>query len=181
MGWSPVRVAGAEGSTNLPIRRLIPVLGQLQDIAVELRVGEAAVAAPAAEARHQHLPNGPRRTAGHPSRYIKPQPPAACVHKLLTHDAVKLCHLAAEVRPLLLQRQVEGVLQDVLIIHSHQEAAVWILEGGVRGGGEHGGGQREDRGEGQRQQGERFRGGANVKTPDCLTDHERHPQSDTEK
>lgn len=63
MGWSPVRVAGAEGSTNLPVRRLIPVLGRLQDIAVELRVREAAVAAPAAEARHQHLPGGHQKNS----------------------------------------------------------------------------------------------------------------------
>jgi len=45
----------------------------------------------------------------------------------VTHDAVELCHSAAEVRSLLLQSQVERILQDVLIIHSHKELEVWIL------------------------------------------------------
>lgn len=48
-------------------------------------------------------------------------------HQEGTHNAVELRHSAAEVRPLLLKRQVERVLQDVLIIHSHKEPAVWTL------------------------------------------------------
>lgn len=46
----------------------------------------------------------------------------------MTHDAVELCHSAAEVRSLLLQRQVERILQDVLIINSHKDLEVWILQ-----------------------------------------------------
>lgn len=47
-----------------------------------------------------------------------------------THDAVELCHLAAKVGSLLLQGQVERILQDVLIIYSHKELEVWILQTG---------------------------------------------------
>ena len=53
----------------------------------------------------------------------------------VTHDAVQLCHSAAEIRSLLLQRQVERILQDVLIINSHKELEVWILERGGEGTG----------------------------------------------
>lgn len=56
---------------------------------------------------------------------------------LNTHDAMKFCHPTAQVRSLLLQRQVEWILQDVLIIHSHKELAVWILEMGIKGRGQH--------------------------------------------
>ncbi|TNN52137.1 hypothetical protein EYF80_037676 [Liparis tanakae] len=45
-----------------------------------------------------------------------------------THDAVQLRHSAAEIRSLLLQRHVEEVLQDVLVINSHEDLQVWILE-----------------------------------------------------
>lgn len=45
-----------------------------------------------------------------------------------THNAVELCHLAAKVGSLLLQGQVERILQDVLIIYSHKELEVWILQ-----------------------------------------------------
>ena len=45
----------------------------------------------------------------------------------MTHNAVELCHSVAEVRSLFLQRQVERVLQDVLIIYSHGELQVWNL------------------------------------------------------
>lgn len=41
---------------------------------------------------------------------------------------MEFCHAAAEVRSLLLQRQVERILQDVLIIHSHKELEIWILQ-----------------------------------------------------
>lgn len=48
-------------------------------------------------------------------------------HQEGAHNAVELRHSAAQVRSLLLKRQVERVLQDVLIIHSHKELAVWTL------------------------------------------------------
>lgn len=46
----------------------------------------------------------------------------------MTHDALELCRSAAEVRSLFLQSQEERIPQDVLIIHSHKEPDVWILQ-----------------------------------------------------
>lgn len=54
------------GGTNLSVRSPVSVLGRLQDIAVELRVGEAADVQ-AATTRHQHLLVDNRRETLYPS------------------------------------------------------------------------------------------------------------------
>jgi hypothetical protein len=42
---------------------------------------------------------------------------------------MELCHSAAQVRTLLLQRQIKRVVLEVLIIQSHKELDLWLLGG----------------------------------------------------